>query len=186
MKSEPTTSKKKKIEIPYVDSESTTLVTSGKSTLVLAFFMVLAIETIGFFTIRSSIAQSLGQTLVVIDLGSVIVLFLGAATLAYLYYTRYVKRQIIFRNDTFTLMVGKRKFEYNWDEFSFVALSIASSHIGAKGFSIRIYTDDLEGEYVELPMYRFTKQIDIFELRQKINEKVNQSKPTQEKKKNKK
>ena len=120
MKTEQSTSKKKIIEIPSVYSESVTLETSEKSTLLLSFFLVLAIETIGFFIIRSSIAKSLGQSLIVIDLGSIIVLFLGAATLSYLYYTRYVKRKIILQKDSFVLMVGKRKFEYNWNEFSFI------------------------------------------------------------------
>ena len=159
-------------KIPTKDSETVILTAANKSTLLLSFFLILTVETIGFFVIRSNIAQAMGQELVVIDLGSIIVLFLGAGTLAYLYYTRYVRRQIILNNKSFCLKVGKRQFDYQWNEFKLVALSIASSHIGAKGFSIRVYTDDLEGEYVELPVYKFSKQVDIFELRTNIEEKI--------------
>ncbi|MHA1994545.1 MAG: hypothetical protein ACW97Z_08405 [Candidatus Hodarchaeales archaeon] len=162
----------KPFEIPSSGSDSASLRTYGKMTLILAFLLVLAIETMGFFMIRSTIAQAMGQALIVIDLGSVIVLFLGAGTLTYFYYTRYVRREILFEAKSFTLKIGKREFSYEWDEFSLVTLSTASATYGPKGFSIRLYTDDLEGEYVELPMYRFTKGVDVFDLRTMIEDKV--------------
>lgn len=160
------------IEIPSTDAESNVLTAAGRSTFLLSFLTILAVETFGFFTLRSTIAQSLGQSLIVIDLGSIIVLFLGAGTLSYLYYTRYVRRQLIFTNNSVCLRIGKRDFEYKWKEFKIVALSIASSHVGAKGFSIRIYPEELEGEYVELPIYKFSKDIDVFELRANIEQKI--------------
>jgi hypothetical protein len=165
----------KTIEIPYSESESVSITSTGKMAIILAFLLILAVETIGFFIIRSTIAQSMGQALIVIDLGSIIVLFLGAGTLSYLYITRYVRREILFLDKTVTLKIGKREYEYQWDEFSLVALSTASASYGPKGYCIRLFIDDLEGEYVELPIYRFSKSVDAFDIRDKIEEKVYKS-----------
>ncbi len=173
--------------------------TKAGLTIFIIFLTTIAIETIGFVLIRLSIAQVLGEILIAIDLGSVIVLFIGGLTLTYLYYTRYVRREIILGKNNFSLKVGKRLFEYKWSEFSLVALSIATSAIGIKGFSIRIYADDLEGEYVELPIYRFPKRpqkvifsdpltifdssgelIDVFDLRKKISNKIRSIQAQQE------
>ncbi len=141
-------------------------------TIILIFLTILAIEVFGFFLIRSSIAQSVGEPMIIIDIPSVIVLIVGAFTITYLYYTRYIKRVITLGKDNFSLKVGKRLFEYKWEDFSLVALSVATSAAGIKGFSIRIYEDDLEGEYVELPIYRFSKSIDVFDIRNQIEEKI--------------
>ncbi|MFX1285989.1 MAG: hypothetical protein ACFFB5_20265 [Promethearchaeota archaeon] len=141
-------------------------------TLILIFIIILAIEVFGFFLIRSVVAQSVGEQIIIIDVPSVIVLIIGAFTLTYLYYTHYVKRVITLGQDSFSLKVGKRLYEYKWNEFSFVALSVATSAAGIKGFTIRIYQTDLEGDYVELPIYRFTKSVDVFDLRNQIEEKI--------------
>jgi hypothetical protein len=164
----------KAFEIPSSESDSTLISSSGKMTIIIAFFVILAIESMGFFMLRSSIAQAMGQALIVLDLGSVIVLLLGAGTLAYFYYTRYVRKQVLFLNKKFTLKIGTRDFTYQWKEFSLVVLSTAQATYGPKGYSIRLYTDDLDGEYVELPIYRF-KNADAFEIRKKIEEKIKQS-----------
>ena len=168
--------------IPIKDSESRIFRTSEKSTLLLSFLLVLTVETIGFFIIRSNIAIAMGQALIVIDLGSVIVLLFGAATLTYLYYTRYVRRELIFENKSFILKIGKRSFKYNWNEFKIVALSISSSHVGPKGFCIRLYINDLEGEYVEIPVYRFSKDIDPFSFRNEVHDKIKMIRSAHEKK----
>ena len=176
-----------------------TIKTKAGLTIFIIFLTVIAIEAIGFVLVRLSIAQALGEILIAIDLGSVIVLFIGALTLTYLYYTRYVQREIILGQNNFSLKVGKRLFEYKWNEFSLVALSIATATVGIKGFSIRIYEDDLEGEYVELPIYRFPKQtqklifsdpstiidsagkiMSVFDLRKKISDKVRSIQAQQE------
>ncbi len=151
--------------------------------IILIFLTILAVEVFGFFLIRSSIAQSVGEPMIIIDIPSVIVLIVGAFSLTYLYYTRYVKRVITLGQDNFSLKVGTRLFEYEWKDFALVALSVATAAAGIKGFSIRIYEDDLEGEYVELPIYRFPKSIDVFDLRSQIEEKIRSTQAQLEKNK---
>jgi hypothetical protein len=146
--------------------------TKASYSLILTFLIIFASEILGFTILRYQIAQALGEAYVVIDIFSILAQIIGALSLTYLYYTRYVKRVLILDKDKVTLKIGKRKYEYSWDEFSFVSLSIASSHIGAKGHSIRLYENDLDGEYVDLPVYRFPTIIDIFDLREKINKKI--------------
>ena len=97
--------------------------------------------------------------------------------MTYWYYSRYVSRTLTFTEAGFTIRVGKRFFEYPWKEFSIVALSMASSATGTKGHVIRLYVSDLDGEYVDLPMYRFTKIIDTFELREQIEATVRLNQP---------
>ncbi|UCG01174.1 MAG: hypothetical protein JSW11_16340 [Candidatus Heimdallarchaeota archaeon] len=93
--------------------------------------------------------------------------------MSYLYFTRYVKRTLVLKPDGFVLTVGKRSFEYSWSDFSVVSLSVSYSHYGAKGFMIKLYEEDLEGDYVDLPIYRFSsKEIDVFDLRNQIEQKI--------------
>lgn len=146
--------------------------TKGYFSIIMIFLIIFALEILGFTSLRYQIAQIFGEEYIVIDIFSVIVQIMGAITLSYLYYTRYLKRELVFDKNTIIFKIGKRKYEYKWDEFSFVSLSIASSHIGAKGFSIRLYESDLEGEYVDLPVYRFPTITDIFDLRIKIDRKI--------------
>lgn len=154
----------------------TTLTTRPLFTLIFIFVIVLAIELLGFTVIRLSIAQALGEVNIAIDLGSVIAILLGAITITYLYYTRYAKRILIVEKDGFTLFIGKRSYDYTWEDFSLVALSMSYSATGIRGFIIRLFESDLEGEYVDLPVYRFPqKDFDVFDLRSQINEYVQQS-----------
>ncbi|MFW9855326.1 MAG: hypothetical protein ACFFFG_09695 [Candidatus Thorarchaeota archaeon] len=134
------------------------------------FLTILAVETLGFVLIRVNIAA--WQGIIVIDLGAVFFLILGALTLGYLYYTRYVKRVIIFGDKRFSISVGKNLYQYEWKNFRMVALAIARGTAGVKGFLIRIYQGDLESEYVDLPIYRFSKKINAFDLRSQIDEKI--------------
>jgi hypothetical protein len=149
--------------------------TKGVFTIILVFLAFSSALLLGFVVFRLILAQALGEIIIIVDLGSVIVLIIGALTLTYLYYTRYVKREIVFTKSNFTLKVGKRIFEYKWKEFSIVALSIAVTTSGIKGFTIRLYNTDLEGDYVELPLYRFPKSIDVFTIRNLVEIKINES-----------
>ncbi|MFW9905510.1 MAG: hypothetical protein ACFFFH_14305 [Candidatus Thorarchaeota archaeon] len=140
-------------------------------TLIMIFLTILAIEFLGFIFLRLSIAQTFGELLIIIDIPSVIVLLIGAVTLTYLYYTRYVRRVLTLDHINFSLKVGKRLYEYEWSDFSIVALSIATAAAGVKGYTIRLYKN-VDGEYVELPIYRFPKTINVFNLRDLIEKKV--------------
>jgi hypothetical protein len=149
--------------------------TKGVITIIMIFVIFSSALVLGFVALRLMLAQVLGEIIIIVDLGSVIVLIIGAFTLTYFYYTRYIKREIVFTNSTVALKVGKRVFEYKWNEFSIVALSIGVATSGIKGFTIRLYDTDLEGDYVELPIYRFPKSVDVFTIRNLVENKINES-----------
>ncbi|MFW9997170.1 MAG: hypothetical protein ACFFD4_34320 [Candidatus Odinarchaeota archaeon] len=147
--------------------------------MLFAFVIILAVEILGFTTLRLQIARALGEAMIAVDFGSVAVMIFGALSISYYYYTRYAKRELILSKEGFTLKVGhKNVYEYTWSEFSLVALSLSYSATGTRGYLIRLFENDLEGEYVDLPLYRFSKKPNVFDLRSQIVEMVrlNQSK----------
>jgi hypothetical protein len=143
--------------------------TSAKLTVTFTFFVVLALGLLGFVMLRMAIAESMGQEAFAIDIFSVSILIVGSMSLTYLYYKRYAKRELIITKESCTLIVGNRSYDYTWKEFTIVALSVSPSSTGIKGFVIRLYESDLDGEYVDLPVYRFPKKVDVFELRREID-----------------
>lgn len=140
--------------------------------VVLSFGIILTIMSLGFITIGIFVSQLTGVGAIPINLITIGFMLVGAIIATYYYHSRYVRKKLILEPDGFCLKVGKRSFEYQWSEFSLVALSVSYSHYGAKGFIIRLYVDDLDGEYVDLPIYQFSKSIDIFDLRQQVEERV--------------
>ena len=133
---------------------------------------MLAVVSFGFITVGFFIYQIVGIPGIPINLITIALAMFGATIGTYFYHTRYVRRQLTMNSDGFALKIGKRLYEYSWSDFSLVALSVSYSHYGAKGYIIKLYVDDLQGEYVDLPIYHFSKSIDIFSLRNEIEEKV--------------
>ncbi|MHA2304518.1 MAG: hypothetical protein ACXACU_03930, partial [Candidatus Hodarchaeales archaeon] len=166
--------KKEALDSSSINQESlpNVIKTKGGFTIIVFFTIFSSALVLGFVVLRLILAQALGEIIIIVDLGSVIVLIIGAITLTYFYYTRYIKREIVFTDSTLALKVGKRVFEYKWNEFSVVALSLAIATSGIKGFTIRLYNTDLEGDYVELPIYRFPKSVDVFTIRNLVETKV--------------
>lgn len=154
------------------DFSPSILRTRGVWTFLWIFLTILAVETLGFLLIRVNIAQSAGEVFIAIDLFTPFVLVFGALTLGYLYYSRYTRRILILGAETVTLKIGKKTYEYKWRDFSIVSLSIATSTVGVKGYLIRLYEVDIKGEYIDLPVYRFSKDFDVFDLRKQIATKL--------------
>ncbi|MFW9778458.1 MAG: hypothetical protein ACFFE8_06340 [Candidatus Heimdallarchaeota archaeon] len=148
------------------------LKTRGTWNIIWIVLTILAIETLGFVLIRVNVAQSAGETIIVIDLFTPIILIFGALTLGYLYYTRYVRRSLTLGDEIITFVIGKKTHEYRWRDFSMVSLAISTGTVGVKGFLIRLYEEDIKGEYIDLPIYRFSKDIDVFDLRRQIAKKL--------------
>ena len=140
--------------------------------IVFSFGIVLLIMTFAFITIGFFTTQLIGAVAIPINLFTIGLMLVGAVIATYYYHTRYVRKEMILEPDGFCLKIGKRTFEYEWADFSLVVLSVAYSHYGAKGFIIKLYVDDLDSEYVDLPIYRFSGSIDVFDLRQQITERV--------------
>ncbi|WP_455143046.1 hypothetical protein [Candidatus Hodarchaeum mangrovi] len=140
--------------------------------ILLVYGIILLLESIFFLATGSLITQLTGSPLIPINIVTIAFLLLGAVGFTYYYHTRYVKREIILLPDKFSISIGKRIHEYKWTDFSIVALAVSFSHYGAKGFIIRLFEEDLESEYVDLAIYRFPKSINVFDLRNKIEEKV--------------
>lgn len=140
--------------------------------IVLSFGIMLTIMSFAFITIGMFTTQLVGVVAIPINLITIGLVLFGAVIATYYYHTRYVRKEMILKPDGFCLKIGKRLFEYEWAEFSLVVLSVASSHYGAKGFVIKLFVDDFDGEYVDLPIYRFPKATDIFDLRLQITERV--------------
>ena len=152
--------------------EVTSFTTKIGLSIVLSFGIMLAIMSLAFITFGMFTTQLVGVTAIPINIITIGLMLVGAAIATYYYHTRYVRKEMILEPDGFCLKVGKRSFEYHWADFSLVVLSVAHTHYGAKGYIIKLYVDDLEGEYVDLPIYRFPKSIDIFDLRHQITERV--------------
>ncbi len=150
----------------------TSFTTKMGISIVLSFGIMLCIMSFGFITIGMFTTQLVGAVAISINLFTIGLVLFGAVIATYYYHTRYVRKEMILKPDGFSLKIGKRLFEYDWADFSLVVLSVAYSHYGAKGFIIKLYVDDFESEYVDLPIYRFPKTIDIFDLRQQITERV--------------
>lgn len=140
--------------------------------IILTFGIMLIIVSFAFITVGIFVSQITGIMFLPINLFSISLSLLGASVATYYYHTRYVRKVLIMNPDGFCLKIGKRSFEYSWSEFSMVALSVSHSHYGAKGFIIRLFVDDLEGDYVDLPIYKFPKSIDVFDIRSLVEEKV--------------
>lgn len=154
------------------DEHITTYSTGIGISIILSFGIMLAVVSFGFITVGFFIYQIVGIPGIPINLITIALAMFGATIGTYFYHTRYVRRQLTMNSDGFALKIGKRLYEYSWSDFSLVALSVSYSHYGAKGYIIKLYVDDLQGEYVDLPIYHFSKSIDIFSLRNEIEEKV--------------
>lgn len=140
--------------------------------IILSFGIMLCVVSFAFITIGIFTSQLMGIYAIPINLFTISLLLIGAIIATYYYHTRYIKRELILKPDGFWLKIGRRSYEYLWSDFSIVALSVSYSHYGAKGFIIKLFVDDLEGEYVDLSIYHFSKSIDAFNLRSQIEEKV--------------
>jgi hypothetical protein len=151
--------------------EEIILESKGGLTVILIFGLILTGNSLAVVFLRIQLASFLGQSLIAIDAGSLLISILGAVVITYLYYTRYVKRYLIMKTEDFTLKIGKREYTYPWSDFSIVALSTAPSSYGTKGFVVRLYKEDLSSDYVDLPLYRFPKP-DVFYFRELIEKKV--------------
>jgi len=143
--------------------------------IILVYGIILLLESIFFLATGTLITQITGSPLIPINIATISFLLFGAVGFTYYYHTRYVKREIIIEPDKFSISIGKRIHEYKWIDFSLVALAVSFSHYGAKGLIIRLFEEDLEGEYVDLAIYRFPKSINVFDLRNKIEERVNKA-----------
>ncbi|MHA2246719.1 MAG: hypothetical protein ACXADY_17380 [Candidatus Hodarchaeales archaeon] len=152
--------------------EETTLTSKVGISILLSFGIILLLETVAFITIGMFTSQITGVMMIPINLLTIGLMLFGAVVATYYYYTRYVKKELILTQDGLCLMIGKRSFDYLWSDFSLVALSVSHTHYGAKGFIIKLFVDDLDGEYVDLPIYRFPKSINVFDLRNQIEKKV--------------
>ncbi|MFX1547107.1 MAG: hypothetical protein ACFFCU_12970, partial [Promethearchaeota archaeon] len=119
--------------------------------IILSFGIILAIVSFGFVTIGMFTSQITGVRLIPINLITISLALGGAVLGTYYYHTRYVRRELILNPDGFCLKIGKRSYEYSWSDFSIVALSVSTSHYGAKGYVIKLFKEDLEGDYVDLP-----------------------------------
>ncbi len=150
----------------------TSFTTKMGFSIVLSFGIMLTIMSFGFITIGMFTTQLVGAVAIPINLFTIGLVLVGTVIATYYYHTRYVRKAMILKPDGFCLKIGKRSFEYEWADFSLVVLSVASSHYGAKGYIIKLYVDDFDSEYVDLPIYRFSKSIDIFDLRHQIIERV--------------
>lgn len=155
--------------------EATIYKTKAGFSILLTFGIILTLESLAFIMIGFFISRVTGVPLIPINLITIGFMLFGAYFLTYYYYSRYVRRELILDSEGVCLKVGKRSFEYPWSDFSIVALSVSYSHFGAKGYLIKLFEDDLKGEYIDLPIYRFPKQIDAFSLRHEIEERVRQS-----------
>jgi hypothetical protein len=139
--------------------------------LLLTFGIVLSIESVTFLILQLELANMLNQSVFAINLGSIVLSIAGAITFTYYYHTRFGRRKLILGLKDFSLQIGKNVFEYTWSDFSLVALSTASATYGSKGYILRLFEDDLDSEFVDLPLYRFPK-IDRFDLRKIVLERV--------------
>ncbi len=154
----------------------TTLSTRVGFSILLVYGIILLLESIFFLMTGILLTEITGTILIPINIATIAFLLLGAVFFTYYYHTRYVKRELILGPESFSISIGKRKWEYKWSDFSIAALSVSYSHYGAKGFIIKLFEDDLEGEYVDLPIYRFPKSINVFDLRNQIDEIIRQKK----------
>jgi len=159
-------------QTPTEDDQITRYSTKIGFSILLSFGIMLAIVSFGFITVGLLIYETIGIPGIPINIITIVLALVGAAMGTYFYHTRYVRRELVLNSEGFSLRIGKRIYEYSWSDFSLVALSVSYSHYGAKGYIIKLYEGDLEGEYVDLPIYHFSKSIDIFSLRQEIETKV--------------
>ncbi|MFX0206297.1 MAG: hypothetical protein ACFFDT_09935 [Candidatus Hodarchaeota archaeon] len=160
-------------QAPTVEDEDvTTYSTRIGISIILSFGIMLTIVSFGFISVGYFVYQILGIPGIPINLLTIALAVFGAVIGTYFYHTRYVRRELTMNSEGFALKIGRRLYEYSWSDFSVVALSVSFSHYGAKGYIIKLYVDDLEGEYVDLPIYHFSKSIDIFSLRKEVEEKV--------------
>ncbi|MHA2173973.1 MAG: hypothetical protein ACXACP_04235 [Candidatus Hodarchaeales archaeon] len=144
--------------------------------IILTFGLALLLVSTLFIMSGTLVMQITREVLIPINIITISALLFGAIVVTYYYHTRYVRRKLIITPEGCTLSVGTRLFEYKWSEFSIVALSVSYSTYGPKGYIIKLFEDDLEGEYIDLPIYRFSKSIDIFDLRSYIEKKVRSQK----------
>ena len=173
------------LTIEEIENPWLILETKGRLAKLFIFLIALTLETLGFFVMRLSIARGLGQEYIAVDILTMIVLVIGAFSVAYWYYTRYVKRRIIFGEKKFQLDIGKHSYQYDWSDFSLVALTVSPSHAGIKGYMIRVYEKDLDSEYVDIPLYRFPLgDLTHFKIREMIEEAVKKNKKREKKKEN--
>lgn len=161
--------------------EVTSFSTKIGFSIILSFGIMLTIISFGFITIGMFTTQLMGVVAIPINLITIGLVMFGAVIATYYYHTRYVRKEMILEADGFCLKIGRRTFEYKWADFSLVVLSVAYSHYGAKGFIIKLYVDALDSEYVDLPIYRFSGSIDVFDLRQQITERVRLAKSGEKK-----
>lgn len=153
--------------------EELILSTSIGISILLIFGIVLMLESIFFIAIGLVITQTTGAPGVPINVISIGALLLGAMVFTYYYHTRYVKRMLILGKDSVEVKIGKREFKYDWSDFKLVALSVSYSSYGAKGFIIKLFEDEIDGEYIDLAIYKFpNKAVDVFDLRNEIQEKL--------------
>jgi hypothetical protein len=135
--------------------------------IILTFGLILTGETLTILVLLSYIEGPSAY----INIGSMIIAIFGAIPLTYYYQTRYVRRTLRLDPENFTIKVGKKEFNYSWNEFSLVALATSSASYGAKGFMIRLYEDTIDSDYIDLPLYRFPN-VNAFEYRELIEKWV--------------
>lgn len=140
--------------------------------IILTFGLSLLLVSTLFIMSGALVTQITGEVFVPINIITIGALLFGAIMVTYYYHTRYVKRKLIISPNGCSMSIGKRIFEYKWSEFAIVALSVSFSTYGPKGYIIKLFEDNLEGEYIDLPIYRFPKSIDVFDLRNYIEERV--------------
>ncbi|MFX0125318.1 MAG: hypothetical protein ACFFAE_16945, partial [Candidatus Hodarchaeota archaeon] len=170
-------SKSQKPTLALRDKEKIILESKKGFSIFLSFLLILAGLSLTFITIRLIIANFFQQEYVFIDIPSLLLSIFGAGLFTYIYHTRYARRVLILEPEEFSLIIGQRTFKYLWSEFSLVALASAYASYGMKGYVIRLYKDDLEGDYVDIPIYRFPiKDVEAFDYRNLVQERVSTAK----------
>jgi hypothetical protein len=144
--------------------------------IILSFGLSLMLVSVLFIITGTIVAQVTGEYLIPINIFTIVLLLIGAVVVTYYYHTRYVRRILVIGSDGISLSIGQRVHEYKWSDFSIVALSVSYSTYGPKGYIIKLFESDLQGEYVDLPIYRFSKTMDIFDLRNLVEERVRSTK----------
>ncbi|MHA1947163.1 MAG: hypothetical protein ACXAC6_12090 [Candidatus Hodarchaeales archaeon] len=162
-------------ELSIEEDEMLVLKAKRGFSLLLTFGLILGIESVIFLMLQLQLANMLNQSVFAINLGSIIISIAGAITFTYYYHTRFGRRILIIGSKDFSLQVGKKVFEYTWSEFSLVALATASATYGAKGYMLRLFEDDLDSDFVDLPLYRFPK-VDQFDMRKLVIERITNAK----------
>lgn len=168
-------SKTQELDPELHEKEIVTLKSKNRGSIILSYLLILTGLTITFIVIRLYFAQIFGQRFIAIDLPSILVSIIGAAVLTYIYFTRYVRRVLILGPHKIRIIIGRREYDYPWSDFSIVTLGTTSASYGAKGFIIRMYEDNLESEYIDIPLYRFPIK-NAFKYRSLIEERVRSAK----------